>query len=98
MPVEWEISFKGWKQEEKNLFLKASNSITIPGILTYGDESVLYPFFAKVIKKWPHAYDPADIKSYGKLEPWEFEEVSEKVGAAFQEFARQYRESRIHPG
>jgi len=51
------------------------------------EEELLYPWFAKFIKRWPFDGDSTDPKSYQDLKLSEWVEAQKRVTAAFQRLA-----------
>jgi hypothetical protein len=51
------------------------------------NDELIHPWMARFVKAWPHALDPSDPDSYGKLKLSQWKEVVERVQAAFQAFS-----------
>ena len=51
------------------------------------EEELLYPWFARFIKRWPYEGDPTDAKTYLDLKLSEWVEAQKRVTAAFQRLA-----------
>lgn len=70
----WEIGFGGWKQKDKTALLKAEREAQ-----TDGDESRMYPFFARAVRKWPLQGDPGNPDSYGELDLLDYQGVVKRI-------------------
>lgn len=51
--------------------------------VTSGNSDVLLRIMSTRVKSWPYAFDPAEPESYEELEPEQWQETTQRVGAAF---------------
>ena len=77
----WEIDFSTWKQKDKTSLLKAEQEA-----LKDGDETRLYPFWVRAVRKWPYASDPAQTDSYGELMLQEYQGVVKRIREKFKSY------------
>ena len=83
---DWDIQINvlQWKMRQKREFLALLNTGG-----TNKDDSALYPFYALMVKKWPYALDPSVESNYDEISVEEFNEVTRRVIATFQQAADQ---------
>lgn len=79
-PGEWIINTAGWKVKDHI----ARTQARLQAQRT-GDLSVLFPSCARLVKGWPLALDPADVASYGELEPEDWLEVLGRIDDALND-------------
>lgn len=78
--AQWELSFTGFKNKEKRQFLEAGKQ---------GDEFI-FPYCARIIKRWPFPYDPADVSSYDELDLEEWAEAFGRIMNGMNDIFRRY--------
>src|SRR5258708_29754652 len=70
----WEFDFDGWTVGEDALYMEALAQAQQTGNLR-----PLYPHWARMIRRWPLALNPRDLKSYAKLEEPIVREIIEQI-------------------
>ena len=70
----WEFDFDGWTVGEDALYMAA-----LARAQQSGNLKPLYPHWARMIRRWPLAFDPRDLKSYAKLEEPVCREIIEQI-------------------
>lgn len=77
----WEIDLTWWRRKDKNAFTKAMNEAGNTAI-----DDPLYPFMAKIVKRWPCAGTPSDVAGYEDLEFEEWEALLGHVTDAYKSY------------
>lgn len=70
----WEFDFDGWTVGEDALYMEA-----LARAQQSGNFKPLYPHWARMVRRWPVACDPRDLKSYAKLEESVCREIIEQI-------------------
>lgn len=77
----WEIDADITRKELRQFQKVGENAVA------HNDDSIINPWFARLVKAWPYESDPANPDSYENLKLSQFKEVAERVQAAFQKIA-----------
>ena len=72
--IPWEFDFEGWTIGEDALYIQA-----LAHAQRTGNYRPLFPHWARMIRHWPLAQDPRDIRNYTKLEDPFCREIIEQI-------------------
>jgi len=70
----WEFDFDGWTLGEDALYMA-----TLARAQQTGDFTGVYAHWARMIRHWPYAIDPGDLKNYTKLDDAARAEIVERI-------------------
>ncbi len=70
----WEFDYDGWTMGEDALYMQ-----TLEYAQRTGDMRPLYSHWSRMIRHWPYALDPTDLKCYTKLDEAACREIIEQI-------------------
>jgi hypothetical protein len=86
--TDWRLDLNGIKAKDRKQFnadYERANET--------GDDELLFPWMARVVKAWPYQGDPAEADSYGELGLLELMEVSRRFAEAFRPLGEALRQA-----
>ena len=70
----WEFDYDGWTMGEDALYMQ-----TLERAQRTGDLRPLFSHWCRMIRHWPYALDPTDLKCYTKLDETACREIIEQI-------------------
>ncbi len=70
----WDFDFDGWTLGEDAQYMEC-----VAHAQRTGDLSPLYAHWARMIRHWPYAFDPSDLRSYAKIDDAAREDILERI-------------------
>ncbi|SRR5258706_13380432 len=70
----WELDFDGWTVGEDAMYMYQVSRAQHTGNL-----KPLFPHWSRMIRQWPYAHDPRNLKRYADLGPEAHQEIMRRI-------------------